>query len=52
MIVTAADTQLVDDFRNDLDTYLTSVEYCKVRNLEQLIAFNEAHRDTELPARM
>lgn len=38
------------DFKQDIDKFLKSVEYSKVRSLRELITFNIEHADAEMPA--
>jgi amidase len=40
---------LLTEFRAGLNTYLSKLEHSPVRNLKELIAFNEAHAVTEMP---
>jgi hypothetical protein len=41
--------EIVADFKHDLNKYLESAENSKVHSLKDLIEFNKAHRDLEMP---
>lgn len=42
-------TVLLHEFKADLNTYLADLAETPVRTLEEIIAFNEAHTDEEMP---
>lgn len=39
----------VADFKKDIDKFLRSVGYSKVRSLQEIIDFNIEHADIEMP---
>ncbi|KAL5598149.1 hypothetical protein FOBRF1_011942 [Fusarium oxysporum] len=43
------DVIMMADFKHDLNKYLESAENSKIHSLKDLIEFNKAHRDLEMP---